>query len=68
GRPQAEAVALAHQQAPLAAQAVGPGDQRVPPVPPAPSSAPCVRPLRNLRWPHRRHAGRRRARPRSRSL
>src|SRR4051794_31651234 len=62
GRPQAEAVALAHVQAPRPAQDLGADLQRVPDVPqpaPAASRLPDVRLLRRAR-------GRARARPRSR--
>ena len=64
GRPQAEAVALAHDQAPVAAQDHRTVAQRVPAVPPAPPPAPRVPALRVLR----RSRGRRpfRSRPRSR--
>ena len=62
GRPEAEAVALAHEQAPLDAQDLGAGVQRVPAVPPAAAPAPGLPALRLLR----RSRGRARARPRSR--
>ena len=67
GRTQAEAVARPHDAAPLAAQGVCAGVQRVPAVPqppPSPQGLPRVRPLR------RQGSGRARsrARPRSRSL
>src|SRR5215216_3946003 len=49
GRPQAEAVARAHEQAPVDAQDLGSVDQRVPAVPPAAASAPGLPALRLLR-------------------
>jgi EAL domain-containing protein (putative c-di-GMP-specific phosphodiesterase class I) len=62
GRPEAEAVARAHQQAPVAAQDQRAGGERLPPVPPAAAPAPGLPALRVLR----RARGRRdpRARPR----
>src|SRR4051794_41725313 len=62
GRPQAEAVALAHVQAPRPAQDLGADVQRVPDVPQPAAAASRLPDVRLLR----RSLGRARARPRSR--
>ena len=68
GRPQAEAVALAHDQAPLEPQGLGAVGQQLPAVPPAAPPAPGVPALRLLRRARGRRPPRSRPRPRSRPL
>ncbi|CAA9485955.1 MAG: hypothetical protein AVDCRST_MAG53-995, partial [uncultured Solirubrobacteraceae bacterium] len=63
GRPQAEAVALAHHEAPRAAQGRHGGLQLLPDVPHPPPAAPRLQGL----WPLRRARDRARARSRPRS-
>src|SRR2546430_11790564 len=50
GCPQAKAIALAHQQAPLAAQGRGAGLELVPAVPLAAAAPPGLPRMRLLRW------------------